>query len=100
MIIYNVTVKVETGAVQEWLQWMTSEHLQDMMATNCFLDRTLCRLMDQDENEGPTFVVQYRCESMDEYKKYINEHAAGMRQKGIDRFQGRFVAFRTIMEVL
>ncbi|MBS1782672.1 MAG: DUF4286 family protein [Bacteroidetes bacterium] len=100
MIIYNVTVKIEASSAEEWLQWMKTEHLPDLMNTGLFTEYKLCRLLEQDENEGVTFIVQYFCPSKKEYETYIDQHATTMREKGIQRFGNRFIAFRTLMETV
>lgn len=100
MIIYNVTIKAETGIATQWMQWMQEEHLNDMMNTGLFSDYRLCRLLEQDETEGVSYVAQYHCDSVENYQTYVKEHAPKMRQKGINKFGGRFVAFRTVMEVI
>lgn len=100
MIIYNVTVKVEPGSAESWVKWMKEEHIQDMMNTGLFSDYRLCRLMEQDEAEGVTYVIQYHCDGIENYQSYINEHALKMRQKGLDKFGSKFAAFRTVMEAI
>jgi hypothetical protein len=99
MIIYNVTVKVEKDIVPEWVQWMKHEHIPDLMRTGLFIDYRLCRLLEQDELEGVTYIVQYFCDSLEHYNTYISEHAQKMRDKAFKRFGSRFIAFRTVMEV-
>jgi hypothetical protein len=99
MIIYNVTVKVETAIAQEWVTWMKHEHMSELMQTGLFLDCRLCRLLEQDETEGVTYAAQYFCDNLAQYHTYINEHAASMRDKGYQRFGNRFIAFRTVMQV-
>ena len=100
MIIYNVTVKVENEIADEWAQWMLQEHMPDLMTTRLFTEYRLCRLLEQDETDGVTFSAQYSCHSMAEYNQYIDVHAQTMRDKAFARFGGRFVAFRSVMEVV
>ncbi len=100
MIIYNVTIKVEPAVAEQWLRWMKEEHLKDMMDTGLFSDYRLCRLLEQDEEEGVSFVVQYHSDSAENYRTYLAEHAPKMRQKGLKKFGDKFVAFRTAMEVI
>lgn len=100
MIIYNVTAKVDSGIADKWLQWLKEEHLTDMMNTGLFSDYRLARLLEQDESEGVTFVIQYHSDSIENYQSYVNEHAQLMRKKGLDKFGNRFAAFRTVMEVI
>ena len=100
MIIYNVTLKVEKSVADSWVYWMKAEHMPDLMGTDLFIDCRLCRLLEQDEEDGVTFAAQYFCDGMEEYNEYIELHAEKMREKAFKLFGGKFVAFRTIMEVL
>ena len=99
MIIYNVTVKVEKDTAEEWLQWMKNEHIPELMKTGLFVDSRLCRLLEQEEDDTKTYVAQYFLDSMEHYNTYISEHAPKMREKGLQRFGSRFIAFRTVMAV-
>ncbi len=100
MIIYNVTVKVDADVADAWVQWMKQEHIPDLENTGLFVSTRLCHLLEQDEAEGRTFVVQYFCDEMEQYNTYINEYATGMREKAAKAFGGKFAAFRTIMEII
>src|SRR5689334_22771848 len=99
MLIYNVTIKVENDIADEWTVWMKQEHMPDLMNTGLFLDSRLCRLLEQDELEGRTYVAQYFCSSMHEYNTYISDHAPVIREKAFALWGSKFVAFRTIMEI-
>jgi len=100
MIIYNVTVKVENSIADAWVNWMKTEHMPELMHTGLFVDCCLCRLLEQDEADGVTYTAQYFCEGMEQYNQYIALHAEKMRNKGFMLFGGKFVAFRTIMEII
>jgi Domain of unknown function (DUF4286) len=100
MLAYNVTVKVEPAIEMEWLKWMQQEHIPDVMATGLFTQFRLFKLLEQDEAEGPTYITQYFAPGQTEYKQYINEHAPLLRQRGTEKWGNRFVAFRTVMEVV
>ena len=100
MILYNVTVKVDHFIVGEWLQWMKTIHIPDVMSTGIFTEYKLCRLLTVDETEGITYAIQYFCNSIEDYEKYQNEYAPKLQQEHTERYQGKFVAFRTLMRVL
>jgi hypothetical protein len=100
MIIYNVTIKVENDIVEDWINWMQGEHINDLIATGLFVRCRLCRLLEQDETDGVTFSAQYECDNLEKYNTYISDYAPIMREKGFKRFGGRFIAFRSVMEVL
>jgi hypothetical protein len=100
MVIYNVTIKVNSPVVADWITWMKEEHLPDLMATGLFADARLCHLLQQEEGDGETFAAQYYCNSIAEYDTYIDKYANGMREKANQKFGGQFVAFRTLMEII
>ena len=100
MIIYNVTVKVDPAVAAEWLQWLRSEHAPEIMATDCFTDFKVVRLLDVDDSEGPTYAVQYTTDSRTKYDEYIRRFAAGLRRKAAERWGHRFVSFDTVMQVV
>ncbi len=100
MIIYNVTIKVENDIVEEWKSWMQNEHIGELKATGLFTGCRLCRLLEQDEKDGVTFSAQYECDNLEKYNTYISDYAPIMREKGFKRFGGKFIAFRSVMEVL
>ena len=99
MIIYNVTIKVNNEVVSEWVGWMKQIHIPELMRTGLFIDYRLCRLLEQDEAEGVTYIAQYFCDNLENYNTYISEHAQGMREKGFKKFGNKFIAFRTVMEI-
>lgn len=100
MIIYNVTVKVDPGTSEEWVKWMREEHIPELMDTGLFVDSKLFRLLDIDESDGITYAAQYFCKNMGDYNRYISLHSAAMREKGLQKFGNKFIAFRTVMELI
>lgn len=100
MYIYNVTIQLDIKIEKNWLQWMYQEHLQEVMNTGCFDSYTLLELMEPNEPDSKTYVVQYFTDSKDRYTNYIENFAPLLRQKGLDKFQNQFIAFRTILKKL
>ncbi len=100
MIIYNVTTKVKHTIQEAWLQWMNQEHIPEMIATGCFNKAIVLRLLEIDEEEGPTYAVQYFAESKAIYNQYIEKHAVRMRQHTMSKWGDGFIAFRSVMQVV
>jgi hypothetical protein len=99
MILYNVTINIDTEVEQEWLAWMKDEHIPDVMSTGLFLDCRMFRVLADDEG-GSTYAVQYTAADMDHYERYRDQHAALLQSRTEERFHGRFVAFRTLLQVV
>ena len=100
MIIYNVTIKVEHAIASEWLTWLKEEHIPEIIATGCFTKATILHLIETDDSEGTTYAVQYHALTKVMYNQYIEQFADNMRKKGADKWGNRFIAFRTVMEVV
>jgi len=100
MIVYNVTVKVTWNILEEWLIWKLEEDIPAVLATRLFDDYKFFRLLEQDEEEGPTFIVQYFTASLENYRKYIVEFAPSLDEKGRNKWGDATIAFRTLMSSL
>jgi hypothetical protein len=100
MIIYNVTVKVATDTHLQWLDWMMKEHIPAMLATGLFSDYRMSRLLEQDDQEGPTYTIQYFADSLGHYQLFVERHQQALQQRGHAIFGDRFIAFTTVMEVI
>ncbi len=100
MLIYNVTIKVDHSIAASWLTWLKEEHIPDIINTGCFTHAVILRLMEVDETDGPTYAVQYHAESKSLYNKYIENFADEMRKKGTDKWGNKFIAFRSVMQVV
>jgi hypothetical protein len=100
MFIYNITIKLDTAIRDSWVKWMNEEHIPDIMNTGCFEKFQFVKLLDIDETEGPTYAVQYYAISKAQYNRYIDMYAVKMRKASTDKWGDRFIAFRTLMEVV
>ena len=98
MFIYNITIKVNNAIVEDWMTWQYEEHIPEIMATNLFTEYTFFRLLEQDESEGPTFVLQFHTASRKNYDQYIQQHAGLLREKALKKWGDRFIAFRSLLE--
>lgn len=100
MFIYNVTIKVEGSIADAWLDWLLNEHIPDIMKTGCFSSHKVVRLLEVDDSEGPTYAIQYNADSKADYNRYIETYATDMRQKSFEKWGARFIAFRSVMQVV
>lgn len=100
MIIYNVTIKVDYSIADNWLSWLKEEHIPEMLQTGCFTGARVLRLLEVDESDGLTYAVQYEAESKALYNRYIKEYSTAMRNKGTEKWGEKFVAFRSVMQIV
>ncbi len=98
MVIYNVTVKIDTKVHDDWLNWMKAVHVPDVMATGLFDDHRICRILGEDETEGVTYAIQYHCRDLDTFREYQEKHASRLQTEHRQRFPDQYVAFRTLLQ--
>jgi hypothetical protein len=98
MIVYNITCKVRWEILEGWLNWQLEEQIPATLATGLFDDYRLYRLLEQDEEEGPTFVIQFLTTSRERYEQFGSEFEPALKQAGWDKWASGFIAFRTLME--
>jgi len=101
MIIYNVTVKIDNEIEVEWLSWMKEVHIPDVIRTGQFVSHRFCRLINNMEaEEGTTYCIQYFAKSMEHIHKYQVHYAPELQKEHTEKYDGKFVAFRTLLEVI
>jgi len=101
MIIYNVTVNVENEIHSDWISWMKEAHIPAVMNTGYFLEHKICRVLSTQEDEtGHTYAIQYICKTMADLEEYQASKAPQLQKEHLDRYEGKFVAFRTLLEVV
>jgi hypothetical protein len=101
MVQYNVTVKIDRRVHDEWIHWMLEHHIPEVLSTGLFLENTVSRMFEEEEEgDGITYAFQYYLRSLDDYRTYQTQFAPALQQDHRSRYEGRFVAFRTVMEVV
>jgi len=99
MYIYNVTINIEEDIHKKWLDWMKTEHIPAMLDTRKFSKALMTKVLVEEETGGHTYSVQYTTESKEMLKRYLEEDAAKLRAQS-KQFEGKFVAFRTELEII
>lgn len=99
MILYNVTVSIDPNIESDWLNWMRTTHIPDVMNTGCFIESRISRVHGEEEG-GLTYAISYVCESQEIYDEYQKTHAPALQKDHTDRYAGKFAAFRTMLTIL
>ncbi|MCC9168473.1 DUF4286 family protein [Pontibacter harenae] len=100
MILYNVTVNIEHSVADEWLDWMQEVHIPAVMGTGYFMSNQICRLINEIDNGGTTFAVQYHCRNIEDLEEYQREHAPELDAKHFKRYEGKHVTFSSMLEIV
>ncbi len=63
MIIFNNTFKVDKEIAEAWLEWQFKEHIPEVMSTKLFDDFKVFKLLDQHDEDGNVYIIQYYTET-------------------------------------
>ena len=99
MYIYNVTVSIDKAVAEEWLNWMKTVHVPDVLKTGHFIENKICKVLNVND-EGETFSVQYTFNVMEDIEAYQKNHAPRLQEEHSKRYEGKYAAFRTLLEIL
>ena len=99
MILYNVTSSIEPSVADEWLDYMRTTHIPEVMATGFFIKSQLLRLLNEEEG-GITYASQYYCLDLEQLEAYQTICAPALKADIEKHFAGKYVSFRTMLEVV
>lgn len=97
MIIYNVTVNIDDSVHDEWLHYMKTKHIQDVVNTGCFSSGSIFKILVE-EQSGTSYSIQYRCPNKAAIERYMRDFAPALQKEVKDKYGDKFVAFRTLLE--
>lgn len=100
MIVYNISNKVAIEIEADWVKWQRHEHIPAIMASGQFTDYKFYKMLEDDDDETVTYVVQYFAPSIEIYHNYIRNFAPQLRKQAFDKWGNLFIAFRSVMQVV
>ncbi|GAB4496036.1 MAG: hypothetical protein OHK0019_26870 [Saprospiraceae bacterium] len=100
MFLYNVTITVDLDIHEDWARWMRDTHIPDVMSTGMFISYRMSRLTGHEHVDSEIYTVQYLVKDMAHLRRYQEEFAPELQRQHRERYDGKFAAFRTVMEVI
>lgn len=98
MLLYNVTIGIDKGVEFEWLFWMKTEHIPEVMDTKLFVDFKIYKVLHDQDDGNVSYCVQYFAENLDHVTTYFEKFAPAILEKLRQRFRDKHVAFMTLLE--
>ena len=100
MILYNITINVTPDIETDFISWMKTIHIPEVLATGIFHEHKFFRLLHESEDGSTNYCIQYFTDSIDKMMEYEKQHAALLRAKTQERYKDKAVAFRTLLETI
>lgn len=98
MILYNVTINIAPEVHDEWLLWMKTVHIPEVLGTGLFTEGKIMRVLTTEAGEGHTYSIQYLLDNIAQYREYEQRFAKQLQQAHTERYRDKFVAFRSLLE--
>ncbi len=98
MIVYNITSKVDHTILNAWIKWQKENLIPEIIGTGFFLEHKFFQLLDHDDDEGKTFVIQFFTSSKENYEKYSREIAPGLRKKSFEKWGDHVISYRSLLQ--
>lgn len=98
MILYNITFNIEPEIQQDWLVWMNLHYTPYVLNTNLFTEVRIFKLLNETENQGHTYSVQFLSDSLEKVNHYLENHAPEIVDRHNKAFHYKHVSFMTILE--
>jgi len=99
MYIYNVTVSIDKEVAKEWHHWMKTVHIPQVMDTGYFTEYKMCKVLNVDD-EGETYSTQYTFKAMPDIENYQKQEAPRLQADMKVLYEGKYVAFRTLLQIV
>jgi hypothetical protein len=100
MIIYNVTINIDESVHDQWMNWLKTRHIEEVLATGCFYKAKIIKVLVEEEMGGTTYSIQYFAENKAKLEEYYTYYAPKLREEGARLFGDKMLAFRTELEVI
>lgn len=99
MVLYNVTVNIDSDVEQDWISWMKETHIPQVMETGYFIEHRMMKMLSEAPDEtGSTYAIQYLAESLGHLETYLEKVAPKLQKQSIIRYGTKMAAFRTVLE--
>ncbi|MNJ92595.1 hypothetical protein D3C87_102680 [compost metagenome] len=97
MVTYLVHITVRYEAYDEYVQWLKTEHINEMLACPGFLGAELLLKKGGNlEASSKDIKIIYKVKDEEHMKTYMTEFAMKVREKGIEKFPGMYSASREV----
>lgn len=100
MLIYNMTIKIGWTIQQNWLVWMREVYIPRIMQSGFFTKYQLVRLLEIDEDEGPTYALQLYALNIENYHRFVEENLPEIERTNYDKWGSDVFFFSTLMEII
>ena len=94
MLTYQVKINVNESIEQEWLQWMKTVHVPDVIGTGLVKSFQILK----PDSEECVYLFHYHFESREDYMLYQKDFAPKLKVHPMKKYPNQFTAEREIFQ--
>lgn len=100
MLLYNITFNIEPEIHETWLDWIRATYIPYVLETGHFTTHRIFKLLNETENQGITFSLQFFSTSLTDVETYLEKDAPEIVARHNEAFRYKHVSFMTILEAV
>jgi hypothetical protein len=86
--------------VQEWMPWLKTVYIPEVMASGFFTDSKILRLLSEAQENGFTYAVQFTMPSATYVDKIDEDFYLAYDRMPSKKFGDKVLFFRTVLELV
>lgn len=98
MILYNVTVGIDKEIEAVWVEWMKTTHIPEVLKTGTFIKYKFYKVISHDDEGSVSYCIQYFTPTLEKFNLYLKDYAPALMEHHRAKFDGKHVAFLTLLE--
>lgn len=83
---YEVTMEVDSSIAEEWVEYMRSEHIPEVMQTGVFISCQFLRIIEPSKDGLECFRITYEAKSLSAIQDYRAELSPELQRKHNARY--------------
>lgn len=95
MVIYKVKIDIKREIESEWVKWMSSVHIPEVINTGYFINYSFLKLLRNGakvNKEKPTYEIIYYCKKIQDFNNYESLNATALRKKHARKYGDNIIA--------
>ena len=98
MLLYNITIAIDTAAESGWTAWMREQAIPEMMKSGLFIEYRFYKVLTHDDPASASYCLQYFVNTIEQVNLYLKDHAPRFLQMLKDRYPDQHAVFQTLLE--
>ncbi len=99
MYIYSVTIHIQKAAEQDWITYMQTKHIADVLNTGCFQKAVFKKVLGTTDADFSSLCTDYFTDSLETHENYIKNYAPTLQNDVLEKFDGKFTAERKLYAI-